>query len=47
LTPCTLWNHTCSIGDDTLIFPELTTTNREMIHISFVANIFRFLYRPV
>jgi len=31
LNPGTLWDHTGSIGDDTLILPQLTTTNREMI----------------
>ena len=33
LNPRTLHEHPCSIGDDTLILPELTPTNREMIHL--------------
>ena len=31
LTPCTLYNHACSIGDNPFILPLLTTTNWEMI----------------
>jgi len=31
LTPCPLWNHIRSIGNDPHILPQLTTTNREMI----------------